>query len=117
MPDEGLWSLRNIDLRVIALHCSFVKLRMPQSTSLVPLISEPIRVNVFSFVVYKGAVGSQYADQFCTKLSIIKYLKSVLKSEATSCHSKHRCTENGGHAFDFLHKFTRFGRSIQTSSF
>ena len=59
---EALWSLRSIDLRVIALHPSFVKLRMPQNASLVPLISEPIRVNVISFVIYKRG-NSQYPEQ------------------------------------------------------
>ena len=61
-PVEELWSLRSIDLRVIALHPSFVKLRMPQNASLVPLISEPIRVNVISFVIYKRG-NSQYPEQ------------------------------------------------------
>ena len=61
-PVEALWSLRSIDLRVITLHPSFVKLRMPQNTSLVLLISEPIRVNVFSFVVYERG-SSQYPEQ------------------------------------------------------
>ena len=61
-PIEALWSLRSIDLRVIALHPSFVKLRMPQNASLVPLISEPIRVNVISFVTYKRG-NSQYPEQ------------------------------------------------------
>ena len=61
-PVEALWSLRSIDLRVIALHPSFVKLRMPQNASLVPLISEPIRVNVISFVIYKRG-NSQYPEQ------------------------------------------------------
>ena len=46
-PFEALWSLCSIDLRVIALHASFVNLRMPQNVSLVQLISEPMRVNVF----------------------------------------------------------------------
>ena len=31
IPVEALWSLRNIDPRVIALHPFFVKLRMPQT--------------------------------------------------------------------------------------
>ena len=51
-PKQALWSLCSIDLWVIALHPSFVKLRMPQKASLVTLISEPIRVNVFSFVTW-----------------------------------------------------------------
>ena len=55
---QALWSLRSIDLRVIALHPSFMKLRMLQDASLVPLISEPIRVNVFSFVTYKRGIRS-----------------------------------------------------------
>ena len=53
---EALWSLRSIDLRVIALHLSIVKLRMPQNASLVPLISEPIRV--FPLWFTKGGVCS-----------------------------------------------------------
>ena len=57
-PVEALWSLRSIDLRVIALLLSFVELRMLQNASLVSLISEPIRVKVFSFVVYKRGVRS-----------------------------------------------------------
>ena len=61
-PIEALWSLRSIDLRVMALHPSFVKLHMPQNASLVPLISEPIRVNVISFVIYKRG-NSQYPEQ------------------------------------------------------
>ena len=58
-PVETLWSLRSIDVRVIARRPSFVKLRMPQNASFVPLINEPVRVNVFSFVIYKGG-NSQY---------------------------------------------------------
>ena len=46
-PVEALWSLRSIDLRVIALHPSLANSHMPQNASLVSLISEPIRVNVF----------------------------------------------------------------------
>ena len=61
-PIEALWCLRSIDLRVIALHPSFVKLRMPQNASLVPLISEPIRINVISLVIYKRG-NSQYPEQ------------------------------------------------------
>ena len=63
-PAEALWSLCSIDLRVIALHPSFVKLRIPQNASLIPLISEPIRVNIFSFVIYKRG-NSQYPEQIC----------------------------------------------------
>ena len=44
---EALWSLRSIDLRVIAIHPSFVNMRMPRNTSLAPLKSDPMRVNVF----------------------------------------------------------------------
>ena len=62
VPVEALWSLRSIDLRVIAFHPSFVNLRMPQNASLVPLISEPIRVDVFSFVIHKRG-NSQYPEQ------------------------------------------------------
>ena len=40
-PVEVLWSLRSIDLRVIALQPSFVNLRMPRNASLVPLTSKP----------------------------------------------------------------------------
>ena len=58
-------SLRSIDLRVIALHPSFVNSRMPQNASLVPLISEPIRVNVFSFFIHKRG-NSQYPEQACS---------------------------------------------------
>ena len=36
--------------------------RMPQNASLVPLISEPIRVNVLSFVIHKRG-NSQYPEQ------------------------------------------------------
>ena len=61
-PADALWSLRSNDLRVIALHPSLVKLRMPQNASLVPLISAPIRVNIFSFVIYKRG-NSQYSEQ------------------------------------------------------
>ena len=61
-PVEVLWNLRSIDLRVIALHPSFVNSRMPQNASLVPLISEPIRVNVFSSVIHKRG-NSQYKEQ------------------------------------------------------
>ena len=32
------------------------------------------------------------------KASLINSRKSVLKSEAIFCHSKHRCNKNGGHA-------------------
>ena len=49
---EALWSLRSIDLGVIALHPSFVNLRMPQNASLVPLTSKPIRVDFLSFVIW-----------------------------------------------------------------
>ena len=42
MPVQALWSLGSINLRVIALHPSFVKLRIPQSALLVPFIIEPI---------------------------------------------------------------------------
>ena len=49
-PAKALWSLRSINLRVTTLHPSFMILRMSQNASLVPLISEPIRVHVFSFV-------------------------------------------------------------------
>ena len=62
LPVEALWSLRSIDLRVIALHPSFVNSRMPQNASLVLLISEPIRVNAFSFVIHKRG-KSQYPEQ------------------------------------------------------
>ena len=65
-PFEALWSLRSIDLRVIALHPSFVNSRMPQTASLVPLISEPIRVNVFSFVIHKRG-NSQNPEQWISK--------------------------------------------------
>ena len=58
IPAEALWSLRSIDLRVIVLHPSFVNSCMPQNSSLVPLTSEPIRVNVFSFVIIKGGIHS-----------------------------------------------------------
>ena len=40
--------------RLIALHPSFVNLCMPQNSSLVLLISEPIRVNDFFFVIDKS---------------------------------------------------------------
>ena len=61
MPIKLHWSLHNIDLRVIALHPSFVNLCMPKNASLVLLISEPIRVNVFSFVIQRGNL--QYPEQ------------------------------------------------------
>ena len=61
-PAKALWSLRSIDLRVIALHPSFVNLRMPQNPLLVPLISKPIRVKVFSFVIHKRG-NSRYSEQ------------------------------------------------------
>ena len=61
-PVEARWSLRSIDLRAITLHLSFVNLRMPQNAALVPLISEPIRVNVFSFLIHKRG-NSQYPEQ------------------------------------------------------
>ena len=62
IPVEALWSLRSIDLRVIALHPSCVNSRMPQNASLVPWSSEPISVNVFSFVIRKRG-NSQYPQQ------------------------------------------------------
>ena len=70
IPVEALWSLRSIHLRVIALHPSFVNLRMPQNTSIVPLTSEPIRVNVFSFVTYKRG-NSQYPEQKLSRAEIV----------------------------------------------
>ena len=45
-----------------SVHPSFVNSRMPQNASLVPLINEPIRVNVFSFVIHK-MWNSQYPEQ------------------------------------------------------
>ena len=51
MPTKALWNLCRIDLRVIALLLSLVNMRMPKNASLVPSISEPIRVKVFSFVI------------------------------------------------------------------
>ena len=48
-------------------------------------------------------------------LSSINSLKSVLKSEETCHHSEHRYVKHGRYAFVFVHKFTRSGRSIQTS--
>ena len=65
-PVEALWILRSIDLRVIALHPSFVNSRMPQNALLIPWISEPIRVNVFSFVIHKRG-NSQYPEQLPTR--------------------------------------------------
>ena len=41
---------------------SFVTLRVPQNASFVQLISEPLRVNVFSFVIYKRG-NLQYPEQ------------------------------------------------------
>ena len=61
-PVQALWSVCSIDLRVIALYPSFVNLRMPQNTSLVQLIKEPIRFGVFSCMVYKQG-SSQYPEQ------------------------------------------------------
>ena len=61
-PVKAHWSLPSIDLRVIALHPSCVNLRMPLNASLVPLTSKPIRVNVFSYVIYKEG-NSQYPEQ------------------------------------------------------
>ena len=48
--------------RVILLHFSFVNSRMPQNALLFLLISEPIRVNFFSIVIYKTG-SSQYREQ------------------------------------------------------
>ena len=61
-PVQALWSLRSIDLRVIAPHPFFVmKLRMPQNASLVPLISGPIRVSAFSGIrSIPNKVGPHY---------------------------------------------------------
>ena len=53
-PVEALWSLRSIDLRVIALHLTFVKLRIPQNASLFLLISEPIRVNLRTYKTFQS---------------------------------------------------------------
>ena len=58
MPVQALWSLRSINLRVIALHPSFVNLDLPRNASPISLISEPIGVNVFPFVIYKGGFSS-----------------------------------------------------------
>ena len=58
-PVQALWSLRCIDLRVITLHPSFVKLRMLKNASLVPLISARIRTNVVSFVIYGEFAASR----------------------------------------------------------
>ena len=66
-PVDALWSLRSIDLTVMALHPFFFNLRMPQNASLIPLISEPIRVNVFSFVTRKRG-NSQYPKQILRRL-------------------------------------------------
>ena len=54
--------MRSSVFRVFLLHFSFVNLRMPQNASLVLLISEPIRINFFSFVIYKIG-SSQYPEQ------------------------------------------------------
>ena len=62
IPVAALWSLHSINLRVIALHPSFVNLRMPQEALLVPLISEPTRVNIFSFLIHERW-NSQYSEQ------------------------------------------------------
>ena len=50
-PVQALWNQRSIDLRFITLHPSFVKVNLPRSAWLVQLTSEPIRDNVFSFVI------------------------------------------------------------------
>ena len=82
-PVEALWSLRSIDHRVIALHSSFVKLHMPQNASLILLISEPIRVNVFSFVIYKRG-NSQHPEQVDLVFVLFDLgLKSVDSSQST----------------------------------
>ena len=44
-PVQALWNSRSID----RLYPSFAKLRMLQNASLVPLISNPIRVNALFF--------------------------------------------------------------------
>ena len=62
-PVQVLCSLRIVDLRVIALHRSFVNLRMPQNASLFPLISEPIRLNVFFFVICTRGGFALYPEQ------------------------------------------------------
>ena len=49
---QALLSISSIDRRVVALHPSFLKLRMPQNASPVLLISKPVRVSVFSFMIY-----------------------------------------------------------------
>ena len=51
---------------------------MPQNASLVPLISEPIRVNVISYVIYKRG-NSQYPEQVCRNEKI-KGKKSIFSA-------------------------------------
>ena len=97
-PIEALWSLRSIDLRVIALHPSFVKLRIPQNASLVPLISEPIRVNVISFVIYKRG-NSQYPEQdqlynFLSTNNILTPSQSAFRKLHSTITSLINCTDN-----------------------
>ena len=46
-------ALKSEQYQSLVLHPSFVNLYMPQNPLLVPLINEPIRVNIFSFVIYK----------------------------------------------------------------
>ena len=50
------------------LRPSFVDSHLPQNASLVPLISEPIRVNVVSFVIHKRG-NSQYPE-LISKMSV-----------------------------------------------
>ena len=63
-PIEALWSLRSIDLRVIAHDPSFVK-----------LISKPIRVNIISFVISKRG-NSQYPEQI-KEVNKLIYLNEI----------------------------------------
>ena len=55
---ETFWGLRCIDLKFIFHNLSLLYLRMPQKASLVPLINEPIRVNLFSFMIRKRGIRS-----------------------------------------------------------
>ena len=47
------WIQRSSDFRIIVLHYSFVTMRMTKISSLIPLISKPVRFNFFSIEIYK----------------------------------------------------------------
>ena len=61
---------------------------MPQRSSLVPLICEPIRVNVFSIVTYNRG-SSQYPEQtrYCTENNLLPSSLSAMELSPTSASS------------------------------